>query len=302
MLEAWIPIAIAAAFFQNLRSALQKHLKGKLSNSGAGYARFLYALPLAILYLWAISAWTGSPLPTANLRFVLYCIAGGVAQIIFTVLLLWMFSFRSFAVGTTFSKLEVVMVAALGALILGDGLSSLAVLAVAISAVGVVALSMAQTNLSVRAFITGLSGRDTLVGLVCASFLGASVVFFRGASLALQHDNVLMSAAFTLAVALVIQNIVMGLWLWFREPGEIGRVFEQWRWAGLVGVTGILASIGWFTAFTLQNASYVRAVGQIELIFTFIVTTRVFKESVSRFEMLGIVLVVAGIVLILLAP
>jgi len=34
MLELWIPITIAAAFFQNLRSALQKHLKGRLSTAG----------------------------------------------------------------------------------------------------------------------------------------------------------------------------------------------------------------------------------------------------------------------------
>lgn len=302
MIEAWIPIAIGAAFFQNLRSALQKHLKGRLSNAGAGYARFLYALPFALLYLWSVAHWTGSPLPQPNLTFLLFCIAGGVAQIIFTVLLLWMFSFRSFAVGTTFSKLEVVMVATLGALILGDGLSSLAILAVAISALGIIALSLGQTKMSLQAFIAGLSGRDTLIGLVCASFLGASVVFFRGAALQLQHDNIIMTAAYTLAVALIIQNIVMGAWLWYREPGQLRRVLTEWRWAGAVGIAGILASIGWFTAFTLQNASYVRAVGQIELVFTFIATTRVFKESVSRFELAGIGLVVLGITLILLAP
>ncbi len=46
----WIPITIAAAFFQNLRSALQKHLKGQLSDVGATTTRFFYAWPLAILY------------------------------------------------------------------------------------------------------------------------------------------------------------------------------------------------------------------------------------------------------------
>jgi hypothetical protein len=48
-MELWIPITIAAAFLQNLRSALQKHIKGRLSTSGAAYARFLYAWPLALV-------------------------------------------------------------------------------------------------------------------------------------------------------------------------------------------------------------------------------------------------------------
>ncbi|MEM7562913.1 MAG: EamA family transporter, partial [Pseudomonadota bacterium] len=48
------------------------------------------------------------------------------------------------------------------------------------------------------------------------------------------------------------------------------------------------------------NASYVRALGQIELVFTFIATVFFFKESVSRLEVVGIALVIGGILLILL--
>ncbi len=40
MIELWIPLTIAAAFCQNLRSALQKHLKTHLSAVGAAYVRF----------------------------------------------------------------------------------------------------------------------------------------------------------------------------------------------------------------------------------------------------------------------
>ncbi len=102
-MESWIAITIAAAFFQNLRSVLQKHLKGRLSTVGAAYVRFFYALPFALRYVYALHAWGGLPLPRPNAMFFLYCVLGSVAQIMFTVLLLWMFSFRNFAVGTTFS-------------------------------------------------------------------------------------------------------------------------------------------------------------------------------------------------------
>jgi drug/metabolite transporter (DMT)-like permease len=301
MLELWIPITIAAAFFQNLRSALQRHLKGRLSTSGAAYVRFFYAWPLALAYVWGLNAWGGLALPSPNAVFFLYCLLGAVSQILFTVFLLWMFSFRNFAVGTTFSKLEVVLVAILGALILGDGLPAVAVLAIAVSALGVVALSLGQTRITLGTLLAGLLDKPTLIGLACAAFLGGSVVFFRGATLSLGHDSFVMAAAFSLAVALALQTVLMGLYLAWREPGELGRVLGEWRWAGAVGVAGMLASVGWFTAFTLQNAAYVRALGQVELIFTFVATTAFFRERVDWREALGILLVAAGILLLVLA-
>lgn len=45
MIDLWIPITIAAALFQNIRSSLQKHLTGTLSTLGATYVRFFYAVP-----------------------------------------------------------------------------------------------------------------------------------------------------------------------------------------------------------------------------------------------------------------
>ena len=51
---------------------------------------------------------------------------------------------------------------------------------------------------------------------------------------------------------------------------------------------------------TMQNAAYVRAVGQIELVFTFIASYFIFKERTNQIELLGIGLIVAGIVIILL--
>ncbi len=300
MIELWIPFTIGAAFFQNLRSALQKHLKGRLSTVGAAYSRFLYALPVAAIYLWGLTFFGEGILPQPNLRFVLFCTLGGVCQIMFTVFLLWMFSFQSFAVGTTFSKLEVIMVAILGLLVLGDGLSSMAIIAIVVSAIGVFALSLGQNQLTTNAIIQGITSKSTLIGLICAAWLGGSVVFFRGATLALDHDQYLVAAGYALVVSLIIQNLLMGGYLLLRQPGEFTQVVKHWRWAGAAGIAGAISSVGWFTAFTIQNASYVRALGQIELIFTFIATTVIFREKVSGAELWGIMLVSAGIIILLL--
>ena len=300
-MELWIPLTIAAAFFQNIRSALQKHLQGKLTTLGAAYVRFFYAWPIALIYFLAVIYTEGQPLPGYSARFLLYAITGGVCQIMFTVFLLWLFSFHNFAVGTTISKLETVMVAIFGLILLGDEITAPIVVAIAMSSVGLVILSAGQAKLSIDNLVSGLWRPPTLIGLACAAWLGLSVVLFRAASLSLGVDNYLVAASFTLLVVLILQTAIMGILLGVREPDQLKKVLLHWRPAALVGISGGLASIGWFSAFTLQNATYVRALGQIELLFTFVVTLLVFREKVSLKETAGIVLITISIILILLA-
>lgn len=300
MLELWIPVTIAAAFFQNLRSAVQKHLTGRLSGQGAAYSRFLFAWPWAVLYLYVLLKISDTNIPDVSATFIWYCAAGGIAQIISTVLLLRTFSYRSFAVGTILSKLEVVVVAIVGTYLLGDTLTFTAKIAIVFSAVGLLALSAGQNHLTLGHLITGLTHRSNLTGLGAALFLGTAIVLFRGASISIENTTVLVAAGVTLVVSLTIQTIVMGAYLLLAERGEISRVVASWRWSGLAGLSGMLATACWFTAFTLQNASYVRALGQIELLFTFVVTARVFREKIHALEILGSALIISGIGILLL--
>jgi drug/metabolite transporter (DMT)-like permease len=300
-MELWIPLTIAAAFFQNIRSALQKHLKGKLSTLGAAYVRFLYALPVALIYLFVVLQTQQASLPDFDNGFLLYALGGGICQVMFTVFLLWLFKFHNFAVGTTLSKLETVMVAVFGLLLLGDRLNLPVAIAIAMSAVGLVIMSAGKEKLGITGLWRGLWRLPTLIGLACAAWLGMSVVLFRAASLRLGLDDFVVAAAFTLTVVLLLQTLLMAAIIGLREPGELRKVVLHWRPAALVGISGGLASIGWFSAFTLQNATYVRALGQIELLFTFAATLLFFREKVSLLETLGIALISASIVLILLA-
>lgn len=299
-MELWIPFTIAAAFFQNLRSALQKHLSGKLSTLGAAYVRFVFALPVAVLYFFALLYFLEESTPAINSKFLTFALLGGICQIMFTAFLLWLFSFHNFAVGTTISKLETIMVALFGLVLLGDRITATAAVAIAVSAVGLIVLSSGQAKLSLQNLLAGLWRLPTVIGLSCAAWLGASVVFFRGASLSLQSDHYLISSSFTLMVVLILQIVVMGAYLLIKQRSEFAKIARHWRPASLVGLSGGLASIGWFAAFTLQNATYVRALGQIELLFTFVATIFIFKERVTRIELIGMALICASILLLLL--
>lgn len=299
MVELWIPITIAGAFFQNLRSALQKHLTKKLTTAGATYVRFFYAWPIALAYVWGLHEIGGHALPEVNASFLLYCVLGSLTQITSTFLMVWVFSFRNFAVGTTYSKTELAQVAFLGFVLLGDTLSFLGIVAIFISVFGIMAMSVAQTKISVPTLFTSLAEKSTIIGLASGAFLGASVVFFRGAALNLSHESPFMASAFALAVAVIMQTVGMGLYLLIRDRATFVAVLQNWRWASAVGVAGVFGSIAWFTAFTLQNAAYVRALGQIELVFTFAASIIFFKEKTNRLEFLGILAIVAGILLLI---
>ena len=120
-------------------------------------------------------------------------------------------------------------------------------------------------------------------------------------SLSLNLDDFIVAAAFTLFVVLLLQALLMGVMIALREPGQLRAVLRHWRPAALVGLSGGLASIGWFSAFTLQNATWVRALGQIELLFTFIATLMFFREKITLQETLGILLITGSILIILLA-
>ncbi len=298
-MELWIIITVAAAFLQNFRSALQKALKGRLSNWGATSSRFFFAAPLAVLLVVVLRYGLDYQLPVPNMEFAGFVILGSIGQITATALLLYLFSFHNFAVGTIFSRTEAAQSALFGILILGDTFSFNVGVAVAISLIGIFLISMPKQNAS------GFKGfrlfeRTTLIGLASGAIFGITAVAYRGASLALPSGTFFVRAAITLAVASVFQSLVMAVYLRLREPGEVSRVFANWRFAGLAGATGMLASFGWFMAMTLQTAVMVKAVAQIEIIFTFIATIFVFKETVKLRETLGILLIVLAILIIVL--
>ena len=291
-MEIWIPITIAAAFLQNIRSMLQKRLTGRLSVNGATYVRFCYALPFAWLYVaWL---WSSRTLPDPTLEFAGYCLAGGVGQILATACLVASFTHRNFAVGTAFSKTEVVQAAIFGLVLLGDVISWRVAAGIGLSLIGVLLLS---APLQLRE----IWKLDPAVGLGLASgaLFAVAIVSYRGAALTLDSGDYLIRASFTLAISVSMQTLIMGIYLMLREPGELRRVAAAWRPAFLVGVTGMLASAGWVTAVTLESAALVRAVGQIELLFTFAASIWFFKEQLRRREVFGVTLVIVGIYVLL---
>lgn len=295
-MELWIPITVAAAFLQNARSALQKHLRSRLDTVGATYVRFVYAVPFALVWVATLLVIGGHPLPLPDSTFLIFAGIAGLSQILATLFLVALFSMRTFAAGTAYSKTETVQAAIIGLLILGDPLSVGALAGIVISLVGVLVLSVARAAAGVREF----SGRAIPIGLASGALFALTAVSVRAASLSLGGDGYLMQAAFTLLIVTTWQTVIMTAWLVARQRQVLAEAFRSWRVSGLVGLTGMLASACWFTAMTIENAAYVRALGQVELVFTFVASLVIFRERTSIAEFTGILAIVAGILVLVL--
>jgi drug/metabolite transporter (DMT)-like permease len=249
-----------------------------------------------LVFVLILSTVRGESPPPMHATFLAYAALGGLTQILATALVVALFSLRNFAIGVSFSKTETVQSVVFGIILLGELASTSAVIAIFISLAGIMLISVPAGGLA----LTSAFNRPAVYGLASGALFGVSAVSYRAASLSLASGDFLIRAALTLAVVTLMQTVAMWVYLAWREPGEIGRVLAAWRVTMWIGAAGMLASLGWFTAMTLQTVAYVRALGQIELLFTFATSVLVFGERSTPREIAGIVLLIAGIVLLLL--
>jgi len=296
----WIWVTIGAALSQTVRSTYQKKLKTPLGDLGASYVRFSYAIPFAWMWVFIYSSWAGEALPGLNMPFLLWTTVAGVTQIIFTVLLVTLFSHRSFAAGTAFSKTEVIQAALFEAVILGHVVSFQVGLAIFIGVVAVFLLSLAKSSLTFRNLLASLFTRQTAIGLASGAFLGFCTVAYKAASDSLESDDLITRASMTGGVAVLIQAVLMGLWMWRRAPDQLKASFVHWRDSSIVGLSGAISTACWFTAFSLYAVAPVRAVGQIELLLVLAISFFYFRERPSSRELFAMLLLAVSIIMVLL--
>ncbi|HVM81130.1 MAG TPA: DMT family transporter [Stellaceae bacterium] len=294
---AWIPITIWAAFAQTLRNAAQRHLTSALGTLGATLVRFLYGLPFAALWLAVVTEMTGVAAPALSVSSLLWGALGALAQLVATALLLRAMEERNFTLAVAWSKTEIVQVAVFALALLGDPLTLGLAASVVLGTVGVM-LSSAKGG-GWRSLLSGWTSRAALIGLASGAAFAVSTVGYRGAALALLPTPALIAAATVLLYAQTLQTVLLGGWLLARDRAVIAAVFREWRASGVAGFMGAAASAGWFTAMAMEPVANVRTVGLVELIFSYAVSLRLFKERLSGLERAGLVLVVLGMLGIL---
>ncbi len=292
----WIPATITAAAFQVGRNAIQRSLTEQLGTIGATQVRFLYGFPFAVLFA-ALALWvTGSQIPPMSWGFAGFIIAGAVSQIAATALMLGAMRKRAFVVVTAWTKTEPIQVALFGLFVLGDHLTWMAMIAIAVATAGVVLMARKPNK---TADDSKGGWQPVAMGLLAGGAFAVAAVSFRGAILSLGDGHFLAHASWSLACGLGVQTLLLAGWMSLFDQAGWQRCLKAWRvsiWGGLLGAS---ASQGWFLGFALTAAANVRTLGLVEVLFAQLFTWRVFLTKSSRNETIGMILVVIGVALLL---
>ncbi|MEJ0028296.1 MAG: DMT family transporter [Rhizomicrobium sp.] len=288
----WVLFTVVAAAGQTARNAMQRELTASLGSVGATHVRFLFGFPFALIFLTAASLFTHTALPATNAAFWLWVLAGALTQIGGTALMLKTMTERSFVVTVAYLKTEPLFVAGLGLAFLHDPLTLGMGAAIVIATVGVVLISL-------RGRIAEGGGiHSALYGLSAGAMFAVSAIGYRGAILSLHMPGYVMPATFTLAVGLVAQAAILTLYLAVRDFAVLRAIVRLWRPSLFAGFMGAAASEFWFLAFALATAASVRTLGLIDVLFAQMVSHIVFRQKTTAREAAGIVLLVAGAVLL----
>jgi drug/metabolite transporter (DMT)-like permease len=295
---SWIIISIFAALTQTIRTSLQKQLKASLSTSGVTWVRFGFGLPFAILY-FVILKFIVIEIPDINGSFILNCLIASICQIVGTFLLISLFSYKNFAVSTLYAKTEVIQTAIIGIIFFGEYLTISGILAILLGVIGILAISVSEEKINLGLLINSITKKCVILGILSGTFFSLSALFIKNASTHLNLDMPVISSSMTLLTMTIIQTLILGIYLFKKEKDEFIKIGKNFKLSTLVGLTSIIGSIGWFTAFVLTNVAYVKTVGQIELLFSIFIAHKIFKEKFNKTEIFGSLLVIISILILI---
>ena len=290
----WILVTLLATVFQTVRTAAQGRLRNVLSVNAAGYVRYVIGAPLAIGASVIIFTIGGQDLPTVPTRFWAIVTLAGVAQIIGTIALITAFDQRDYAIGTVYSKTEVIQVAVFSAVLVGEPLAPLGWVASALVLFGVIRLAV-PSGTPIRSVLR-LGDRAAIAGVIAGGGFALAATGIRWASSSLGDHPALPRAILTLAAMNTVQTIVNGAWLGWREPTAFHALAHHWRRTLPVGVLSVAGSASWAIAMSLETAAKVRTLGQAELLLAFVISHRYLDERHHRSEFIASGLVLAGII------
>lgn len=288
----WIGAALTASVAQTARNATQASLTAAIGTVGATQVRFLFGLPFAVIFLILVSQISGQAIPQIPLRALGFTALGALAQIGATALMLRLLQTRSFAVTTAWIKTEPVLVAISAALILGDPLTPPMLLAIGIATAGVLLISVKR-----GAALAELT--PALTGLFAGLLFGISAIGFRGGITALPQGDFLIRATTTLVLSLTLQASLLALWMALFNRRALAASFRVWKSSLGAGFLGAFASQFWFIGFSLTSAANIRTLALVEVILATAVSRYVFRQAVSKRQIAGMAVVIAGIALLL---
>ncbi|PTO79060.1 DMT family transporter [Vibrio splendidus] len=288
---SWIAFTLLAAFSQSWRNAFQSKLSGTMSVAGVTLARFIWAGPIALIYLCALYQWKPVSTPDFSGEFVFYIIAATIMQILATGLMVMLFKLENYAIGAGLAKCEAPVSAVLSVLFFGTALTLTGWVGVLIGTLGVLIMSSSSGWRS-------LSPKVFLLGMACSTAFALTSLWVREASLSIglpfPH-----SAAWVLFLVITLQTVIICTYLFFRERDTLRQIFKKSKLVIMTSLASVIGSLGWFSAMSLQAVPYVKTLGQVEVIFMVLISYFWLGQSIARKDILALILLSIAAVLVM---
>lgn len=287
----WILLTMLAALMQAVRTAGQKRLAESLDVVIVSWVRFVFGLPFALLFFFLLVP-KGLSFSELPIKYWLYISIIALSQLVATLMAVILLGRRNFAIGSTLVKSEAIFTALLGVALFAEHLSVVAWLAVLLGIAGLFISSTGKFKLSLTDILTKLDSKSALLGLGGGALFGVSSVFIRQANLLLNSlDAPISQAVVTLTCVLTMQTLIGGIFVLFTRANKIKRITTNLSACVFIGLTSMLGSFGWFGAYALQNAAHVKTLGQIEFLFTLLLTWFYFNEKIAKHEYVAMFLI-----------
>ncbi|MFH0265967.1 DMT family transporter [Vibrio rumoiensis] len=287
----WILFTFMAAFMQSWRNAFQSKLSIEVKTLGVTLARFLWASPIAAVYLLILYQANPADLPAFNVRFTSFIFAAALMQILATALMVQLFKRNNYAIGAGLAKSEALAAAILGMLFFGTQLSMLGWAGVFLGGVGVFLLS---TTTGVKS----ISISTVILGLCCGCAFALTSLWIREASLSLNLPFP-YNAAWVLWLVISIQTIILLAYIFITDKSTLQALWQRPKLTFLASASSCLGSIGWFSAMSLEAVPYVKTLGQVEIFFTMIISVLWLRQKVKIKDGVGLVLVAIAAILVM---
>lgn len=295
MAIAWVLFTIMAAFMQAWRNAFQKQLSTTVDVYGTTLARFLFSPVFAFGYLAFL--YQQQPITAVvsfSPHFWLYIVIAGISQIYATALMVKLFQQKNYAIGIGLAKSEAILAALIGVMFLQEHLSTWGWLGVLIGAIAVFLLSKGSSQ-------TKLSFKTLLIGLGSGLCFAITSLLVREASLELGMLPFLHRAAWVLCILISFQCVIMLLYLGLFSRKTLYHMRLRLGLTFKVSVCSFLASLGWFSAMSMQTVALVKTLGQIEILFSLLISAFFFKEKLARSDHMGLFLVILAAMMVIWA-
>ena len=292
-MELWIIFTLLAVIMQSVRTAAQKQITREISVQSATLVRFLFGIKFAALYFF-LTIWIFQPINfELNIKFIFSGALASVSQVLATVFLIKALTLKNFAVGTALAKTEALLTAVLGSMFFSAYLNPMGYLSILFGVCGVLIASNWDVTFK------DLSDNQSIrYGLGAGLGFALASLWIRDASLSLEIPRI-VSAAAVLLYMVILQSLICLVWVSVKEPEQFMLIKNNLKSSLFIGFTGVLGSIGWFTAMSLQNAALVKTLGQIEFIASLLITYLYFNEKISAREYLGIAFIALSLLLLI---